>query len=512
MIAGEDFAEPAYGLSLRKLPWTTPTISRPGRRFAESSKNTCIIPTPHSQDDSAMSACLKAISGAFPSGEHSLNRTGENLIGRGTHCCVQIADASVALLHAKISFNGLVWHLIDCGSPQGTLVNGTTIESWELVPGDKIRIGSSEFLFLDSQHPTGLNQVDTQADFSDLIGQSESMRQLKKIIARIAKASGCILVRGESGTGKELVARAIHRNSLRSSKPMLSVNCAAIPEDLMDSQLFGHIKGAFTGADHDHIGYFQQADQGTLFLDEVGELNLEGQAKLLRILEGHPYLAVGGTKEIRVDVHVVSATNRDLREFVAERRFREDLYYRLNVFEIEIPPLRDRGQDIELLTQFFLDKFRQLNGREHLEISSEAMDILRGHDWPGNVRQLRNVIESAVVLADDWKIRPEDLSLRLGQRKAGDTSNIRIDAPAIQPSSPKSLQFPGSFANLPPSFHPSDQGALGFKFDTLNVSTWEQRLIKEALQQTHGNIPAAAELLGIARATLYRKLEKGVSD
>jgi transcriptional regulator with PAS, ATPase and Fis domain len=293
---------------------------------------------------------------------------------------------------------------------------------------------------------------------------------------------------------------------------MLSVNCAAIPEDLMDSQLFGHIKGAFTGADHDHIGYFQQADQGTLFLDEVGELNLEGQAKLLRILEGHPYLAVGGTKEIRVDVHVVSATNRDLREFVAERRFREDLYYRLNVFEIEIPPLRDRGQDIELLTQFFLDKFRQLNGREHLEISSEAMDILRGHDWPGNVRQLRNVIESAVVLADDWKIRPEDLSLRLGQRKAGDTSNIRIDAPAIQPSSPKSLQFPGSFANLPPSFHPSDQGALGFKFDTLNVSTWEQRLIKEALQQTHGNIPAAAELLGIARATLYRKLEKGVSD
>jgi Nif-specific regulatory protein len=182
------------------------------------------------------------------------------------------------------------------------------------------------------------------------------------------------------------------------------------------------------------------------------------------------------------------------------------------VFEIEIPPLRDRGQDIELLTQFFLDKFRQLNGREHLEISSEAMATLRSHDWPGNVRQLRNVIESAVVLAEDWMIRPEDLSLRIGQRKANDAPNIRIDAPAIQPSGPKSLPFSGSFANLPTSFHPSDRGASGFKFDTLNVSTWEQRLIKEALHQTHGNIPAAAELLGIARATLYRKLEKGVSD
>lgn len=486
--------------------------SGPGSRFVEFSNHTCLILTPHSQDDSAMSACLKAIGGAFPLGEHSLNRTGENLIGRGTHCCVQIADASVAFVHAKIVFHGHVWHLVDCGSSEGTLVNGTKVDSWELIPGDKIQIGSSEFMFLDSQHPTGFHQVDASADFSDLIGQSESMLQLKKVIARIAKASGCILIRGESGTGKELVARAIHRNSLRFSKPMLSVNCAAIPEDLMDSQLFGHIKGAFTGADHDHIGYFQQADKGTLFLDEVGELNLEGQAKLLRILEGHPYLAVGGTKEIRVDVHVVSATNRDLREFVAERRFREDLYYRLNVFEIEIPPLRDRGQDIELLTQFFLDKFRQLNGREYLEISSEAMAVLRSHDWPGNVRQLRNVIESSVVLAEDWKIRPEDLSLRHRQRKPFDTQSIRIDAPAIQPSVPNSVQYSGSFESLHPSFDPSDRNASGLKYDTLNVSTWEQRLIKQALLQTHGNIPAAAELLGIARATLYRKLEKGVSD
>jgi Nif-specific regulatory protein len=460
-----------------------------------------------------MSACLKAIGGAFPlvpSGEYSLNRTGENLIGRGTNCCVQIADASVALVHAKISFYGLVWHLIDCGSTEGTIVNGSKVETWELVPGDRIQIGSREFLFLDSQHPTGLNQVDTLADFSDLIGQSESMRQLKKVIARIAKASGCILVRGESGTGKELVARAIHRNSLRSSKPMLSVNCAAIPEDLMDSQLFGHIKGAFTGADHDHIGYFQQAHQGTLFLDEVGELHLEGQAKLLRILEGHPYFAVGGTKEIHVDVHVISATNRDLSEFVEAKKFREDLYYRLNVFEIEIPPLRERGLDIELLARFFLEKFKQLNNRDYVEFSEEAVLALLNYDWPGNVRQLRNVIENAVVLAEDWKIRPEDLKLRTGQRSNKQQSIIRIDPRPTDNGVPK-LSI-NTFSPIPFIGDPIENSIEAEHFDTLNVSVWQERLIKEALHRTKGDIPAAAELLGMARSTLYRRLEKGLSD
>jgi Nif-specific regulatory protein len=280
----------------------------------------------------------------------------------------------------------------------------------------------------------------------------------------------------------------------------------------MDSQLFGHIKGAFTGADHDHIGYFQQADQGTLFLDEVGELNLEGQAKLLRILEGHPFLAVGGTKEIHVDVHVVSATNRDLREFVSERLFREDLYYRLNVFEVEIPPLRERGQDIELLTQYFLNKFKQLNGRDYLEISNEAMSVLCNHEWPGNVRQLRNVIESAVVLAETWEIRTEDLALGQLHRKSSEVSTIRIDAPSSSPNSPPSPQLIKTFGSLVPSSRSIGNPLGVFPFDTLNVAVWEQRLIKEALHQTNGNIPAAAELLGMARATLYRKLEKGIAE
>lgn len=480
-----------------------------------------------------MSACLKVVRGTGPAAEFQLHWTGENLIGRGVHCCIPIADDRVSSIHAKILFSKGTWSLIDCGSDDGTWVNGSRVESWVLIPGDRIRIGNVELVLVDSQNATGHQHGSSTPDFSELIGTSESMLELKKRIARIAKATGCILVRGESGTGKELVARAIHINSLRATKPMLSVNSAAIPHDLMDSQLFGHIKGAFTGADHDHIGYFQQANEGTLFLDEVGELNLEGQAKLLRILEGHPYLPVGGTKQINVDVHVISATNRDLREFVAERRFREDLYYRLSVFEVEIPPLRQRGDDIELLVRFFLERFKQLSARDYLGMSPEAMDLLRNYDWPGNVRELRNVIDSAVVLAEDWLIRPGDLSLRNVNRYSINSLMLRIDPPSINPGPTNSNSGTVSLESLakgvggmqaeldrdhgsqsqqeskPPQSDPSLEGLEGIDFDTLNVSIWEQRLIKEALHRTHGNIPAAAELLGIARATLYRKLEKG---
>lgn len=301
------------------------------------------------------------------------------------------------------------------------------------------------------------------ADTDEMIGESEPMIQLKKKIARIANASGCVLVRGESGAGKELVSRALHKNSPRADRPMLSVNCAAIPADLMESQLFGHIKGAFTSADADHAGWFQQADTGTLFLDEVGELTLEGQAKLLRILEGHPFLPVGGTKEIKVDVRVICATNRDLSEFVAEKRFREDLYYRLSVFEVIIPPLRDRGSDIGLLVDFFLEHFKHQHGRQSLRLSEKSRELLLGYSWPGNIRQLRNVIDSAVVMAEGNQINPTDLGLR-------------------------------------------DVGTT--QLESLRLDFWERKLIKEALSRTNNNVPNAAKLLGIGRATVYRKIEE----
>jgi transcriptional regulator with PAS, ATPase and Fis domain len=293
------------------------------------------------------------------------------------------------------------------------------------------------------------------------------MLELKSKVSRLARATGCVLVRGESGSGKELVARALHRVSPRADRPMLCVNCAAIPADLMESQLFGHKAGSFTGADRDHIGYFQQADLGTLFLDEVGEMTLEGQAKLLRILEGHPFLPVGATSEITVDVRVIAATNQDLRTYVRERKFREDLYYRLSVFELDVPPLRDRGADIGLLIDYFFDHFRHQHGRPTLKLSPAAREKLLAYQWPGNVRQLRNVMDSAVVLCEGQQIEVGDLGLR-------------------------------------------DTG--GGELESLNIEYWERRLIGDALNRTGGNVPEAARLLGIGRATLYRKIEQyGVS-
>jgi two-component system, NtrC family, response regulator HydG len=306
--------------------------------------------------------------------------------------------------------------------------------------------------------------ADKSAVSNELLGESRPMQELKSRIMRVARATGCVLVRGESGAGKELVARAVHRASGRSDRPMLSVNCAAIPRDLMESQLFGHKRGSFTGADADHAGLFTQAHTGTLFLDEVGEMTLDGQAKLLRILEGHPFLPVGATKEVSVDVRVIAATNRDLREFVREGRFREDLYYRLTVFELYIPPLRDRGSDIELLVNHFLEHFKRQHGRTSLTLSSDARDKLLGYSWPGNVRQLRNVIDSAVVMCEGNVILADDLGLR-------DASH-------------------------------SDQ------LESLRVDFWERKLIQEALKRTGGNIPEAARLLGLGRATLYRKVEE----
>ncbi len=305
--------------------------------------------------------------------------------------------------------------------------------------------------------------VEKTATFDEMKGESPKMLDLKSKITRVAKASGCVLIRGESGAGKELVARAIHRTSPRADRPMLSVNCAAIPRDLMESQLFGHKKGSFTSADRDHIGWFQQADLGTLFLDEIGELTLEGQAKLLRTLEGHPFLPVGGTEEVKVDVRVICATNRDLKEFVKEKQFREDLFYRLSVYELIIPPLRDREGDVQMLIDFFLEHFRNQHGKPKMKFSKKANARLLAYQWPGNVRQLRNVIDSAIVMAEGTEIELADL----GIREASD-------------------------------------GEL----ETLRIDHWEQKLIRDALKRTSNSVPKAAELLGISRATLYRKIDE----
>jgi Nif-specific regulatory protein len=324
-----------------------------------------------------------------------------------------------------------------------------------------LAVGLRRALEHDSLRAESKRIADRNADTDELIGTSPVMCKLKERIQRVGKANGSVLVRGESGSGKELVARAVHRSSKRAMRPMLTVNCAAIPHELIESQLFGHKRGSFTGADSDHTGWFQQAHTGTLFLDEIGELTLEGQAKLLRILEGHPFLPVGATEEVLVDVRVIAATNRDLAEFVREKKFREDLFYRLSVFELYVPSLRERGEDVDLLIDHFLDHFKLQHGRASLSLSTAARERLREYPWPGNVRQLRNVVDSAVVMADDPEIEAADLGLR-------------------------------------------DAGLS--RMDTLRIDEWEKRLIQKALHRTGGSVPEAARLLGVSRATAYRKI------
>ena len=301
-------------------------------------------------------------------------------------------------------------------------------------------------------------------EHEELVGKSPPMMELNSKIAEDSKASRCILICGERGTGKELVARAIHRAGSRADRPMLTVNCASISGDSLESRLFGYAAGSSTGKDGDHLGYFQQADLGTLFLDEISKLTLKGQAELLSILEGHPFLPGGDMQEVCVDVRIIAATDQNLDVCVKENKFREDLYRHLSVFEVRVPPLRKRGDDVGLLADFFLDHFRRQHGRPELRLSEAARNKLLSYHWPGNVRQLRNVLDSAVLLANGEEIATADLALRtdIGDEK---------------------------------------------EMEALDISTWERKLITEAVHRAP-NIGEAAKLLGIGRATLYRKLEE----
>ncbi|MGE0757466.1 MAG: sigma 54-interacting transcriptional regulator [Pirellulaceae bacterium] len=304
------------------------------------------------------------------------------------------------------------------------------------------------------------------ASQSQLVGSSPQMKRVHDQIARVGPTNSTVLILGESGTGKELVARSIHDVSRYAAGPYAAVNCAAFSESLLESELFGHEAGAFTGADRRHIGQFERAHRGTIFLDEIGEMSLACQAKLLRVLEGHPFLRLGGRESIRVDVRVISATHRDLRQLIEQQRFREDLYFRLRVIDIHLPPLRDRGDDVTELASQFLEAFRAQMGRGPRRLSAEAIDALRQHSWPGNVRELKNSVERAVVLGQ----ADEVLALDLGLPPA--------DATAARPT------------GLVP------------------LRELERRHIEFVLRHCQGNKSQACKILGIGRATLYAKLSE----
>lgn len=264
------------------------------------------------------------------------------------------------------------------------------------------------------------DQLKEKFCFKGLIGNNKKMQEVYQLVQKVSKSNAAILIRGESGTGKELIASAIHYNSQRKNNRFLAINCGALPESLLESELFGHEKGAFTGAISSRKGIFESADKGTIFLDEIGDLSLATQMKLLRVLQDGEFRGVGGTRQIKVDVRIISATNKNLEECIKEGLFREDLYYRINVIAIDMPPLREKKDDIALLVKHFLEKYNHLKskGVAPKRISSEAMNLLINFDWPGNVRELENVIERAVTLQEGPCILPEDLPVGVGFQPA----------------------------------------------------------------------------------------------
>jgi DNA-binding NtrC family response regulator len=307
-------------------------------------------------------------------------------------------------------------------------------------------------------------RIDQIHQFEDLIGKSQKMQEVFELVRTVAESDSVVMITGESGTGKELVARAIHSNSGRRYMPFIAASIGALPENLVETALFGHEKGAFTGAQYMRKGRFELADGGTLFLDEIGEIGPKTQVDLLRVLETQQITRVGGTKSFGVDVRIISATNRDLEQAVKDAEFREDLYYRLNVVPIHIPPLRERKEDIPLLAQHFLKNFCLKTSKKIEGMSRGAMELLMGYDWPGNVRELANAIERAVVVAKDRAIVPMDLMFTFG--------------------------------------------ASGFEEVGKSLKSIERSHIEKILQETEWNITRAAEVLEIDRVTLYNKIKK----
>jgi transcriptional regulator with PAS, ATPase and Fis domain len=314
------------------------------------------------------------------------------------------------------------------------------------------------------------------------------MRAVYDVVARVADSPSTVLITGESGTGKELVAQALHRGSSRRSQPLIKVNCAAIPKDLVESELFGYEKGAFTGAVGSKPGRFELADGGTLFLDEIGEIPVEMQVKLLRALQESEFERVGGIKTLRVDVRLIAATNRDLKALIADGRFREDLFYRLNVVPVALPPLRDRREDIPPLVQHFVEKYDRRLGKKVERVDDAAMEILLAYGWPGNIRELENVMERSVLFADGPVITPAQLPDSLRERAPGGVAPVAAVGPL------------GAIA--------APSGASMKDIVRQAQAELERTLIARALEETGGNVTRAAKRLQISRKSLQVKMKE----
>jgi two-component system response regulator AtoC len=353
-------------------------------------------------------------------------------------------------------------------------------------------------------------QLQSQSKYNMLFGNSERMAEVQDLIDRVADTDVTVLIRGESGTGKELVARALYASSLRRDKPFVKVNCAALPTELLESELFGFERGAFTGAIQHKPGKFEFANHGTMFLDEIGDMSFPLQAKLLQVLQDGEFSRLGGKHDMRVDVRVIAATNRDLEEMVARGQFREDLFFRLNVVCINLPPLRDRREEVPILTEYFLKKYSVQYNKPYTEISQDTMRLFMDYDWPGNVRELENLIKRAVVLGSEAPIRKEishGIAMAV-HRVVAAAAPVRPPAPAAAAAPhPPAPPTPAEIANAA-----ADAGNYSLKDISREAARQAEReLIFKMLQQTRWNRKETAEILGISyKALLYKIKENGL--
>ncbi len=375
-------------------------------------------------------------------------------------------------------------------------------------------------IFDDSSRDEHDVRKNWRESFPEIVGRSEPMLRVLEMVAKIARSDSAVLIHGESGTGKELIANALHRLSARAAQSFVAINCSAIPENLLESELFGHEKGAFTGASQRHLGHFERANGGTLFLDEIGDMPARLQAKLLRVLQEKQFTPVGGTQLRQADVRIIAATNVNLERAMAENSFRQDLYYRLNVLPIDMPALRERKGDVVELLHHFLD---MANRAHHLArpayFSSEVLQLLSDYSWPGNVRELQNLVERIVIMTHGGEITPAALPAEFRSHKARMTGRVGGDAAAMTIDrvsysmpmvTPDSGMTPGDNGRSGVIRYPDERFAL--PDDGLSLQNYiekiENDLIAQALSRTHNNKNQAAKLLGLNRTTLVEKIKK----
>ncbi|HPS08377.1 MAG TPA: sigma 54-interacting transcriptional regulator [Kiritimatiellia bacterium] len=421
---------------------------------------------------------LLVISGPLQGREFVVNRD-TFTIGSGSHNDLTIEDSTVSKRHCEIVVEQTGYLIRDLDSTNGTLVQGVRVSSAHLAPGSEIQLGKTRIVFCPLQEANDIPLSHNEA-FGAMMGRSVPMRRIFYLAETYSPADVTVMITGETGTGKEILAEEIHNHSSRRDKPFIVIDCAAISKELIESELFGHVKGAFTGANADRQGAFELADGGTVFLDEIGDLSPDLQPKLLRVLEKREIKRVGCNKVRKINVRIISATNRNLANEVNEGRFREDLYYRLSVVHLELPPLRRRREDVPLLVKRFLVDLHGEDAITQLADFDRTMEILKRHEWPGNVRELRNLIE----LAFYSERRPVDLSafLSLGNLRAGRKNNE------------------------PEVVFSADKPFKDAKNDL--IEEFEKAYLNELLARNKQNISRSAREAGIERAYLQRLIRK----